>query len=66
LGKERIVDLDKYEVKILRLLQEDAGLSNAEIAEQVGLSASPCWRRIDRLALLWQKCIFEIHKSRLS
>ena len=41
--------LDQYEKRILRLLQEDASLSNAEIAEQVGLSASPCWRRIDRL-----------------
>lgn len=41
--------LDAYEKRILRLLQEDASLSNAEIAEQVGLSASPCWRRIDRL-----------------
>jgi len=41
--------LDAYEKRILRLLQEDASLSNAEIAEKVGLSASPCWRRIDRL-----------------
>jgi Lrp/AsnC family transcriptional regulator len=44
-----MVELDSYEKKILRLLQEDAGLSNADIAERVGLSASPCWRRIDRL-----------------
>lgn len=44
-----MVELDNYEKKILRLLQEDAALSNAEIAERVGLSASPCWRRIDRL-----------------
>lgn len=42
-------DLDRYERKILRLLQEDASLSTAAIAERVGLSASPCWRRIDRL-----------------
>ena len=41
--------LDAYEKRILRLLLEDASLSNAEIAEKVGLSASPCWRRIDRL-----------------
>lgn len=41
--------LDAYEKRILRLLQEDASLSNAEIADRVGLSASPCWRRIDRL-----------------
>jgi Lrp/AsnC family transcriptional regulator len=31
------------------LLQENASLSTAAIAEEVGLSPSPCWRRIDRL-----------------
>ena len=41
--------LDKYEKRILALLQEDASLSTAAIAEKVGLSSSPCWRRIDRL-----------------
>ena len=41
--------MDNFEKKILRLLQEDGSLSNATIAERVGLSASPCWRRIDRL-----------------
>jgi Lrp/AsnC family transcriptional regulator len=42
-------DLDPYERKILRVLQDDASLSTAAVAERVGLSASPCWRRIDRL-----------------
>lgn len=42
-------DLDSYERKILRVLQDDASLSTAAVAEAVGLSASPCWRRIDRL-----------------
>ena len=41
--------LDVYERRILALLQEDASLSTAAIAEKVGLSQSPCWRRIDRL-----------------
>ena len=41
--------LDAYELRILRVLQEDASLSTAAIAEVVGLSPSPCWRRIDRL-----------------
>ena len=41
--------LDRYEKRILALLQEDASLSTAAIAEKVGLSSSPCWRRIDRL-----------------
>ncbi|EPM67223.1 AsnC family transcriptional regulator, partial [Pseudomonas syringae pv. theae ICMP 3923] len=43
------IDLDVYDRKILALLQEDASLSSAQIAEQVGLSQSPCWRRIQRL-----------------
>jgi Lrp/AsnC family transcriptional regulator len=41
--------LDKVDAKILDMIQEDAGLSVAEIAERVGLSASPCWRRIRRM-----------------
>jgi len=42
-------DLDSYERKILRALQEDASLSTARLSEIVGLSPSPCWRRVDRL-----------------
>src|SRR3569623_1748385 len=42
--------LDSYERKILKVLQEDASLYTAAVAEAVGLSPSPCWRRIDRLA----------------
>lgn len=41
--------LDDAERRILRVLQEDASLSTGAIAERVGLSSSPCWRRIDRL-----------------
>jgi Lrp/AsnC family transcriptional regulator len=41
--------LDSYDRRILRALQDDASLSTAAVAEIVGLSASPCWRRIDRL-----------------
>ena len=41
--------LDAYDRRILELLQEDASLSSAQIAERVGLSQSPCWRRIQRL-----------------
>lgn len=41
--------LDEFDRKILRVLQDDASLSTATIAEAVGMSASPCWRRIDRL-----------------
>lgn len=42
-------DLDAYDLDILRLLQRDASLSAADIGERVGLSQSPCWRRINRL-----------------
>ena len=41
--------LDSVDAKILDLIQVDAGLSVAEIAERVGLSSSPAWRRIKRL-----------------
>lgn len=40
---------DAVDAKILALIQEDAGLSVAEVAERVGLSSSPCWRRIKRM-----------------
>ena len=43
------VPIDEIERRILRLLQEDATRSTNEIAELVGMSPSPCWRRIDRL-----------------
>ncbi|MCP1623832.1 Lrp/AsnC family transcriptional regulator [Pseudomonas nitroreducens] len=43
------VSLDSHDRKILALLQEEATLSTAEIAERIGLSQSPCWRRIQRL-----------------
>ncbi len=42
-------DLDQIDARILDLLQTDASLSVAEIADKVGLSSSPCWRRIKRL-----------------
>lgn len=41
--------LDSVDAKILDLIQHDASLSVAEIADRVGLSSSPCWRRIKRL-----------------
>jgi Lrp/AsnC family transcriptional regulator len=43
------MDLSAIDIKILALLQQDASLTAAEIAEQVNLSVSPCWRRINRL-----------------
>ena len=40
---------DDIDRKILGLLQEDATIQLAEIANAVGLSATPCWRRIQKL-----------------
>ncbi len=39
-------ELDPTDLRILDLVQRDASLSVAEIADRVGLSSSPCWRRI--------------------
>ena len=41
--------LDTIDRKILICLQRDATMPVAEIAERVGLSTTPCWRRIQRL-----------------
>ena len=41
--------LDKFDVAILGQLQQDARLTNAELAQRVGLSAAPCWRRVRAL-----------------
>lgn len=41
--------MDAFDQKILKLLQEDATLPVAQIAERVGLSTTPCWRRIQNL-----------------
>ncbi len=50
MGEENLSEvLDAVDAKILDLIQHYAGLSVAEIAERVGLSSSPCWRRIKRL-----------------
>jgi Lrp/AsnC family transcriptional regulator len=41
--------MDKLDCRILELLQQDGGLTAAEIADRVGLSKAPCWRRIQKL-----------------
>lgn len=43
------VELDEFDLKILRTLQESADYSMAELGAKVGLSHTPCWRRIKRL-----------------
>lgn len=44
-----LIKLDRTDRKILSFLQEDASLTNLELAEKVGLSASPCLRRVKAL-----------------
>ncbi|WP_307268662.1 Lrp/AsnC family transcriptional regulator [Labrys wisconsinensis] len=44
-----MITLDAIDRRILSCLQEDAAMRLEAIAERVGLSASPCWRRIQRL-----------------
>jgi len=41
--------LDAIDRKILSVLQEDASLSVAQIGDSVGLSSTPCWKRIQRM-----------------
>jgi len=40
------LELDQTDRKILAELQRDGSLSNAELADRVGLSTTPCWRRV--------------------
>ncbi|MGF1619838.1 MAG: Lrp/AsnC family transcriptional regulator [Rhodomicrobiaceae bacterium] len=42
-------EIDRTDIRILDQLQQDCTLSMAELAERVGLSSSPCWRRVKRL-----------------
>ena len=41
--------LDKFDLHILQELQADGRLTNIELAQRVGLSAAPCWRRVRAL-----------------
>jgi Lrp/AsnC family transcriptional regulator len=45
---EKII-LDSFDRRILDCLQNDADMPLAEVAKKVGLSTTPCWRRINRL-----------------
>ena len=44
-----INDLDRTDLRLLAELQKDASLSNLELADKVGLSPTPCARRVKRL-----------------
>jgi Lrp/AsnC family leucine-responsive transcriptional regulator len=43
------MNIDGYDKRILELLQEDGRLSNQDLADRIGLSPSPCLRRVRRL-----------------
>src|SRR3954462_11874012 len=43
------LSLDSFDRKILDCLQDDAVEQLSEVARRVGLSTTPCWRRINRL-----------------
>lgn len=41
--------LDSYDKAIVAILQQNARITNQDLADQVNLSAAPCWRRVKRL-----------------
>lgn len=41
--------MDKVDRRILRILQEDSTIAVADLAKKVGLSTTPCWRRVQKL-----------------
>ena len=41
--------MDQTDLRILRILQEDSSLPVSDVAKKVGLSASPCWKRIKKM-----------------
>ena len=58
--------LDKFDLAILGELQANARLTNAELAQRVGLSAAPCWRRVRALEqagfILGYRAVIDRHK----
>ena len=44
-----MIDLDEIDLRILRVLQQDGGITNVELARRVHLSASPCLARVNAL-----------------
>ena len=45
-GESHGASLDRYDIAILRELQQEARLSNTELSARIGLSAAPTWRRV--------------------
>lgn len=49
MSRTALAQIDRTDLKILDALQREGRLTNAELADKVGLSLSPCWRRLKRL-----------------
>jgi len=62
-----ISDLDATDRRILRELQADATVPLAELAERIGLSQTPCWKRVKRLtdAGVIEKRVALLNRDRL-
>lgn len=43
------MQIDEFDRKILSVIQDDASLSIAQVSEKIGLSTTPCWRRLQKL-----------------
>lgn len=48
-GSMAVIELDEMDRRILSVLQEDGRIQNVELAQKVGLSPSPCLRRVKQL-----------------
>jgi Lrp/AsnC family transcriptional regulator len=64
------IEIDETDRQILAIVQEDSARSTVEIAEMVGLSQAPCWRRIQRLReaglIKGQVCLLDRRKLGLN
>jgi len=51
LARAAVMDdtLSPIDIRILEQIQRDSSLSSSELADKVGISQSPCWRRLQRL-----------------
>jgi len=47
--RNETMPLDRYDRQILKILQQDGGISNQALSERIGLSPSPCLRRVKAL-----------------
>ena len=43
------MELDRYDLHILKILQNDSSISMQDLGKQIGLSHTPCWRRVKKL-----------------